>query len=37
MTLNMIISGGQTGAGRAGPDAAMAAGLQVGGYYPKAR
>lgn len=37
MTLNMIISGGQTGADRAGLDAAMAAGLPVGGYCPKAR
>lgn len=37
MTLKKIISGGQTGADRAGLDAAMEAGLPVGGYCPKGR
>ncbi len=37
MTLDRIICGGQTGADRAGLDAALAAGLPVGGYCPKAR
>ncbi|MRR55710.1 MAG: hypothetical protein EG822_14600 [Deltaproteobacteria bacterium] len=32
-----IISGGQTGADRAGLDAAMEAGIPVGGYCPKGR
>jgi len=32
-----IISGGQTGVDRAGLDAAMEAGLPVGGYVPKGR
>jgi len=31
------MSGGQTGADRAGLDAAMEAGLPVGGYVPKGR
>ena len=35
--LEKIISGGQTGAGRAGLDAAMEAGIPVGGYCPKGR
>lgn len=37
MTLHKIVSGGQTGADRAGLDAAMEAGLPVGGYCPKGR
>lgn len=37
MTLKKIVSGGQTGADRAGLDAAMQAGLPVGGYCPKGR
>ncbi|HEY3307922.1 MAG TPA: putative molybdenum carrier protein [Desulfuromonadaceae bacterium] len=37
MTLKKIVSGGQTGADRAGLDAAMEAGLPVGGYCPKGR
>lgn len=35
--LEKIISGGQTGADRAGLDAAMEAGIPVGGYCPKGR
>lgn len=35
--LRKIVSGGQTGADRAGLDAAMKAGLPVGGYCPKGR
>lgn len=35
--LEKIVSGGQTGADRAGLDAAMKAGLPVGGYCPKGR
>jgi predicted Rossmann-fold nucleotide-binding protein len=37
MKLGKIISGGQTGVDRAGLDAAMEAGLPVGGYIPKGR
>lgn len=35
--LHKVISGGQTGVDRAGLDAAMAAGIPVGGYCPKGR
>ena len=35
--LEKIVSGGQTGADRAGLDAAMKFGLPVGGYCPKGR
>ena len=35
--LDKIVSGGQTGADRAGLDAAMDAGIRVGGYCPKGR
>jgi len=35
--LNRIISGGQTGADRAGLDAAMASGFPAGGYCPEGR
>lgn len=35
--LEKIVSGGQTGADRAGLDVAMKAGLPVGGYCPKGR
>jgi hypothetical protein len=35
--LRKIVSGGQTGADRAGLDAAIKAGLPVGGYCPKGR
>ncbi len=35
--LHRVISGGQTGVDRAGLDAAMEAGLPVGGYVPKGR
>lgn len=35
MTIEKIISGGQTGADRAGLDAAMEPGIPVGGYCPK--
>lgn len=35
--LNKIVSGGQTGADRAGLDAAIKAGFTVGGYCPKGR
>jgi len=35
--LEKIISGGQTGVDRAGLDAAMEAGIPVGGYCPKGR
>jgi hypothetical protein len=35
--LTHIISGGQTGADRAGLDAALALGLQTGGWLPKGR
>ncbi len=37
MRLGKIISGGQTGADRAGLDAAMEAGIPLGGYCPKGR
>jgi hypothetical protein len=37
MMLEKIISGGQTGADRAGLDAALALGLPVGGWCPKGR
>jgi Circularly permutated YpsA SLOG family len=35
--LEKIVSGGQTGADRAGLDIAMKVGLPVGGYCPKGR
>ena len=35
--LKKVISGGQTGVDRAGLDAAMAAGIPVGGFCPKGR
>lgn len=35
--LQKIVSGGQTGADRAGLDAAIEAGIPVGGYCPKGR
>jgi hypothetical protein len=35
--LKEIISGGQTGVERAGLDAALEAGLEIGGYCPKGR
>jgi len=35
MIPNKVVSGGQTGADRAGLDAAMEAGIPVGGYCPK--
>lgn len=35
MIVNKIISGGQTGVDRAGLDAAIASGIDVGGYTPK--
>ena len=35
--LKKVISGGQTGVDRAGLDAAMEAGIPVGGYCPKGR
>jgi hypothetical protein len=35
--LRKVISGGQTGVDRAGLDAAMAVGLEVGGWCPKGR
>ena len=37
MRLAKIVSGGQTGVDRAGLDAAMEAGIPVGGYCPKGR
>lgn len=37
LTLEKIVSGGQTGADRAGLDVAMKFGLNVGGYCPKGR
>jgi hypothetical protein len=37
MPLEMIISGGQTGADRAALDVAIERGLQVGGWVPKGR
>jgi predicted Rossmann-fold nucleotide-binding protein len=37
VTLDKFISGGQTGVDRAGLDAAMEAGIPVGGYCPKDR
>ncbi|MDD2540639.1 MAG: putative molybdenum carrier protein [Desulfuromonadaceae bacterium] len=35
--LQKIVSGGQTGADRAGLDAALEAGIPIGGYCPKGR
>ena len=35
--IDKIISGGQTGVDRAGLDAALEAGIPVGGYCPKGR
>ena len=35
--IEKVVSGGQTGANRAGLDAAMEAGIPVGGYCPKVR
>lgn len=37
LTLEKIVSGGQTGADRTGLDVAMKFGLHVGGYCPKGR
>ena len=37
MMLKKVISGGQTGVDRAGLDAAMKAGIPVGGYCPKGK
>lgn len=37
MKLDKVISGGQTGVDRAGLDAAMEAGIPVGGFCPKGR
>lgn len=37
MALTKVISGGQTGVDRAGLDAAMEAGIAVGGFCPKGR
>jgi Circularly permutated YpsA SLOG family len=37
MMLRKVISGGQTGVDRAGLDAALNAGIPVGGYCPKGR
>jgi predicted Rossmann fold nucleotide-binding protein DprA/Smf involved in DNA uptake len=37
MPIKSIVSGGQTGVDRAGLDAAMAVGLEVGGWCPKGR
>jgi len=37
MLLRKVISGGQTGVDRAGLDAAMKAGIPVGGYCPRGR
>jgi len=37
MMLKKVISGGQTGVDRAGLDAAMEAGIPIGGYCPKGR
>jgi hypothetical protein len=37
MLMKKVISGGQTGVDRAGLDAAMEAGIQVGGYCPRDR
>lgn len=37
MMLKKVISGGQTGVDRAGLDAAMEAGIPVGGYCPKGK
>lgn len=36
-TLKKVVSGGQTGADRAGLDAALWAGLEIGGWCPKGR
>jgi hypothetical protein len=35
--IEKIVSGGQTGVDRAGLDAALAAGIQIGGWCPKGR
>lgn len=35
--IRLVISGGQTGVDRAGLDAAMDAGIPIGGYCPKGR
>ena len=35
--IEKVVSGGQTGVDRAGLDAAMEAGIPVGGYCPKGR
>lgn len=37
LMLKRVISGGQTGVDRAGLDAAMEAGIPIGGYCPKGR
>lgn len=37
MILKQVISGGQTGVDRAGLDAALAAGIAIGGFCPKGR
>lgn len=37
MTLRKIVSGGQTGVDRAGLDAALALGIEIGGWCPKGR
>lgn len=37
MSITKIISGGQTGADRAGLDAAIALGIPHGGWCPKGR
>jgi len=37
MMLRKVISGGQTGVDRAGLDAAMEAGIPIGGFCPKGR
>ena len=37
MTIRRIVSGGQTGADRAALDAALGAGVPIGGWVPKGR